>query len=131
MHRVTRLLTGLVHAFAVGSTTFLATAFFLWLFDANQIALLCGMLAIGRHALLDPIDRRMAAARYTELKTKAHLEAPTVRMETTGGSVRRFAGVPSSPADGQDWQVQDRPWEGPPSPGENAGRVRTRKQRVL
>jgi hypothetical protein len=90
-----------------------------------------GMLAIGRHALLDPTDRRMAAAPYTDLEARAHLEVRSVRMQTTGGSERRFACVSSSPADGQDWELQGRPSEEPPSADENAGRVTTREQRVL
>jgi hypothetical protein len=78
-----------------------------------------------------PTDRKMAAAPYTELEARAHLEAGSVRMQTTGGSERSFGWVPSSPADGQDWELQGRPSEEPPSPGENAGRVTTREQRVL
>jgi uncharacterized protein YggT (Ycf19 family) len=103
---VSRALTWLVYAFAVVAIVFLATAFFLELFDANEstpfvewvdratkrlmqpfrgifpavegesgsvfdASLLFGMfmyglLAMGMHALLDWIDRRMLAARAAE-----------------------------------------------------------------
>lgn len=107
VYRITRVLTWLVYAFAVTAIAFLATAFFLRLFDANTSApfvqwvyratrilmqpfrgifpaiegesgsvfdasllfamFMYGMLAMGMHALLDWIARRMAAAERAEL----------------------------------------------------------------
>jgi uncharacterized protein YggT (Ycf19 family) len=114
VHRVSRALTWLVYAFAVVAIVFLATAFFLELFDANESTpfvewvdratkrlmqpfrgifpavegesgsvfdasllfamFMYGLLAMGMHALLDWIDRRMVASRAAEA-SRAALES--------------------------------------------------------
>ncbi|HET9723773.1 MAG TPA: YggT family protein [Actinomycetota bacterium] len=152
VYRVSRVLTWLVYAFAIVAIVFLATAFFLELFNANESTpfvewvdratkrlmqpfrgifpavegesgsvfdasllfamFMYGLLAMAMHALLDWIDRKMFAARSTEI-ARATAEA-----QAQAAAAR--ASVPGSlpPTAAEVWQPPPRT---APPPGSASG----------